>query len=40
MESPGRVTYHAGEHTGIKFVYRDGGGSRRIRRLIRRLRDR
>ena len=40
IEITGRVTYHAGEHTGIKFVYRDGGGSRRIRELIRRLRDR
>lgn len=35
----GRVTYH-GPHdsTGIRFQYRDGGGSRRLRELVRRLR--
>lgn len=35
----GKVTYHApGGGTGLKFVYRDGGGSRRLRELVRRLR--
>jgi Tfp pilus assembly protein PilZ len=34
----GRVAYHAETGAGIKFLYRDGGGSRRIRELIRRLR--
>ena len=24
--------------TGLKFLYRDGGGSRRLRELVRRLR--
>ena len=35
----GKVAYH-GPHggTGLKFVYRDGGGSRRLRELVRRLR--
>jgi hypothetical protein len=31
-----RGTNHDG--TGLKFVYRDGGGSRRLRELVRRLR--
>ncbi|MEM9493844.1 MAG: PilZ domain-containing protein, partial [Myxococcota bacterium] len=35
----GKVAYHgAAGGTGLKFVYRDGGGSRRLRELIRRLR--
>jgi hypothetical protein len=35
----GKVTYHGpNQSTGIKFQYRDGGGSRRLRELIRRLR--
>jgi hypothetical protein len=35
----GKVTYHApNESSGVKFQYRDGGGSRRLRELIRRLR--
>jgi hypothetical protein len=34
----GRVGYHASNGTGLKFIYRDGGGSRRIRELIRRIR--
>jgi Tfp pilus assembly protein PilZ len=34
----GRVAYHTPSATGLKFVYRDGGGSRRIRELIRRIR--
>ena len=35
----GKATYHAREgSTGLKFIYRDGGGSRRLRELIRRLR--
>lgn len=34
----GKVTYHAeGDGCGIKFLYRDGGGSRRIREVIRRI---
>jgi Tfp pilus assembly protein PilZ len=38
MELAGRVAYHARGATGLKWVYRDGGGSRRIRELIRRIR--
>jgi hypothetical protein len=39
MPITGRVAYHAGDNgTGLKFIYRDGGGSRRIRELIRRIR--
>jgi uncharacterized protein (TIGR02266 family) len=35
----GKVTYHGPNvSNGIKFLYRDGGGSRRLRELIRRLR--
>lgn len=35
----GKTTYHGKEGgTGLKFVYRDGGGSRRLRELVRRLR--
>jgi hypothetical protein len=33
------VTYHLPNGgTGLKFIYRDGGGSRRLRELVRRLR--
>jgi Tfp pilus assembly protein PilZ len=39
MAITGRVAYHAGSNgTGLRFIYRDGGGSRRIRELIRRIR--
>jgi hypothetical protein len=38
MPITGRVAYHASNGTGLKFIYRDGGGSRRIRELIRRIR--
>ena len=38
MAIAGKVAYHAGADAGIKFLYRDGGGSRRLRELIRRLR--
>lgn len=35
----GRVVYHAGPNqTGVKFLYREGGGSRRLRELVRRFR--
>jgi len=35
----GKVTYHSdGDGCGVKFLYRDGGGSRRIREVIRRIR--
>jgi Tfp pilus assembly protein PilZ len=35
----GTVAYHApNSASGVKFQYRDGGGSRRLRELIRRLR--
>jgi Tfp pilus assembly protein PilZ len=34
----GRVVYHAGENqTGVRFIYREGGGSRRLRELVRRF---
>lgn len=36
----GKATYHLPHGgTGLKFVYRDAGGSRRLRELVRRLRD-
>ncbi len=36
----GKATYHLPSGaTGLKFVYRDSGGSRRLRELVRRLRD-
>jgi Tfp pilus assembly protein PilZ len=38
MPITGRVAYHVPSGTGLKFIYRDGGGSRRIRELIRRIR--
>jgi Tfp pilus assembly protein PilZ len=35
----GKATYHLDNGgTGLKFIYRDGGGSRRLRELVRRLR--
>ncbi len=35
----GKTTYHGTNGgTGLKFIYRDGGGSRRLRELVRRLR--
>jgi hypothetical protein len=37
MEISGRVSYHASGGSGIRFMYRDGGGSRRLRALIRRI---
>jgi Tfp pilus assembly protein PilZ len=39
VEVSGKVTYHSPpDGSGIKFTYRDGGGSRRLRELVRRLR--
>ncbi len=37
MEIAGRVSYHTPTGSGVRFVYRDGGGSRRLRELIRRI---
>jgi Tfp pilus assembly protein PilZ len=38
MGITGRVLYHAGsDQTGIKFMFREGGGSRRLRELVRRF---
>jgi hypothetical protein len=38
MSISGRVLYHAGAgQTGIKFMFREGGGSRRLRELVRRF---
>lgn len=38
MAISGRVMYHSGpDQTGVKFVYREGGGSRRLRELVRRF---
>jgi hypothetical protein len=38
MSISGRVIYHAGAHqTGVKFMFREGGGSRRLRELVRRF---
>jgi hypothetical protein len=37
MAISGKVIYHAGPGvTGIRFIFRDGGGSRRLRELVRR----
>lgn len=34
----GKVLYHAGAHqTGVKFLFREGGGSRRLREVVRRF---
>lgn len=39
MEIAARVTYVGGpKRAGVKFLFRDGGGSRRLRELIRRIR--
>jgi len=38
MDISGRVLYHAGDkQMGIKFMFREGGGSRRLRELVRRF---
>ncbi len=37
MEISGRVSYQTPQGSGVRFVYRDGGGSRRLRELIRRI---
>jgi hypothetical protein len=38
MSISGRVIYHAGAgQTGLKFMFREGGGSRRLRELVRRF---
>lgn len=38
MDLAGRVLYHASEDgTGIRFLFREGGGSRRLRELVRRI---
>ena len=34
----GRVTYHVEGHMGVKFLYRDGAGSHRLKELVRRIR--
>jgi Tfp pilus assembly protein PilZ len=39
MEIEGRVSYHSPDGgAGLKFSFRDGGGARRLRELIRRIR--
>jgi len=38
MSISSRVIYHAGQsQTGVKFMFREGGGSRRLRELVRRF---
>ncbi len=38
MSISGRVLYHASPtQTGVKFMFREGGGSRRLRELVRRF---
>jgi hypothetical protein len=38
MAISGKVIYHAGPgQCGIRFVFREGGGSRRLRELVRRF---
>ncbi len=39
MDISARVTHHGEEGVGIRFIYRDGGGSRRLREVVRRLVD-
>ena len=34
-----RVTYVAPTGVGLRFLYRDGGGSRRMREMIRRIKN-
>ena len=39
LEIEGKVTYVSSDGgAGVKFTFRDGGGSRRLRELIRRIR--
>ena len=33
----GRVTYRGSAGSGIRFIYRNGGGSQRLREIVRRL---
>ena len=38
MDLASRVLYHAGkEGTGVRFLFREGGGSRRLREVVRRI---
>lgn len=37
MDISGKVLYHAGTASGVKFMFREGGGSRRLRELVRRF---
>lgn len=38
MDLAGRVLYHAGDDgTGLRFLFREGGGSRRLREIVRRI---
>ncbi len=38
IDLSGRVLFHAGaDQTGVKFLFREGGGSRRLRELVRRF---
>jgi len=40
MDLSSRVLYHAGpRQTGVKFLFREGGGSRRLRELVRRFKN-
>ncbi len=38
MSIAGRIAYHSPSGNGVRFMYRDGGGARRLRELFRRLR--
>jgi Tfp pilus assembly protein PilZ len=33
----GKITYHSSAGNGVRFIYRDGGGSQRLREVVRRL---
>lgn len=37
MDIAAKVTHQSAEGTGIKFLYRDGGGSVRLREVVRRI---
>ncbi len=37
MDIAAKVTHCGAEGTGVRFIYRDGGGSQRLREVVRRL---
>jgi hypothetical protein len=37
MEIAAKVTHRGSQTVGVRFLYRDGGGSQRLREIVRRL---